>query len=174
MGGGSGGICRESIILNYAKSFMKGFLTISLPADAQRRRVAEDGVMRQYDHMIKKMKIAYFGIILWFELTGVSAGQNNACFLMAPGGTPCHLTINGSDYHISPDGVMLLNIIKQKRLEVKIVLPDNFFIEAVQYQLINKIIMFTFEMTDGESGSTLIAMFDLILPRFDGHVEKVV
>ncbi len=153
---------------------MKGFLTISLPADAQRRRVAEDGVMRQYDHMIKKMKIAYFGIILWFELTGVSAGQNNACFLMAPGGTPCHLTINGSDYHISPDGVMLLNIIKQKRLEVKIVLPDNFFIEAVQYQLINKIIMFTFEMTDGESGSTLIAMFDLILPRFDGHVEKVV
>lgn len=110
--------------------------------------------------MIKKMKITYSGIILWFALTGVSAGQNNACFLMTPGDAPCHLTINDSDYHISSNGVIVLKIIKQKKSEVKIVLPEDFYIEAVQYQVINKNIMFTFEMTDGESGSTLIAMFD--------------
>jgi outer membrane protein assembly factor BamB len=73
---------------------------------------------------------------------------------------PCNIKIRGSVYKVATNGILLIKQTGKKDAEVQIVLPDNFYIDAVQYQINNKNILFIFGITDDESGSTIIVLFD--------------
>ena len=104
------------------------------------------------------MKIA-FGILLLLSLTNISSGQADSCFLMS-GGKPCNLRIQGTNYHIGTNGLLLIKRPGKNDSEIRVNLPYNFYIDAVQYQMNDKNILFIFGITDDESGSAIVALLD--------------
>jgi hypothetical protein len=105
-------------------------------------------------------KILQVAIIILLSLVGVSFSAEETCFMMSTD-KPCDLQINGSSYHIDTKGDLLVEH-SRKVTTLKINLPEYFYVEGVKYQIYENKILFTFGITDDDTGSAIIAQFDPI------------
>jgi len=99
---------------------------------------------------------------IFLSLTVVSFAQEDLCFGTS-GGKVCDVKINNKTYHIRIDtnGLMLVGS-SENSSEVKVSLPENFYIETVKYRIYENRILFVLSITDDEAGSAIIAQFDPI------------
>jgi outer membrane protein assembly factor BamB len=103
-------------------------------------------------------RIFFVVIMIFASLVSASFSAEETCFMMGTD-KPCDLQINGSSYHIETKGDLLVKH-SGKVSSIKINLPECFYIERVTYQIYENKILFTFGITDDDSGSAIIAQFD--------------
>jgi outer membrane protein assembly factor BamB len=88
----------------------------------------------------------------------VSYAEEQSCFMMS-NDKPCNLQISDSLYHIETNGFLSVKH-SEKTSKITIDLPEHFYVEGVKYQVYENKILFTFGITDDDSGSAIIALFD--------------
>ena len=104
--------------------------------------------------------IAKFSLILLPAMAFASALENGRCYLMDFESGPCLLKINGAKFEISINGMVHYLPSGAGTKKIHIVLPEHYYVEAVQgYSFANCIIL-NLEISDGDAGSTLVAMLN--------------
>jgi len=108
--------------------------------------------------MTVNSKVLSVAMIILLSLVSVSFSSEETCYMMSSD-KPCDLEIKDSVYHIETKGNLIVKH-SGKASTIKINLPEYFYIERVEYHIFKNNIVFTFGITDDDSGSAIIAQFD--------------
>jgi outer membrane protein assembly factor BamB len=95
------------------------------------------------------------------SLAYASVLEKGRCYLMTPDSGPCLLEINDTKYEINANGIITCNPHKEGAKSIQVLLPEHFFVEAARAYDFNNDIIFSLQITDGDGGSTIVAMFNL-------------
>lgn len=79
------------------------------------------------------------------------------CTLMNPENEKCLIQLKSQSYSITAEGTLTRD--KDHKTTV-FSLPANFSIESVQFKAFNNKIIFTFSITDGDTGSIFVTLFN--------------
>lgn len=96
------------------------------------------------------------------------ADEDVHCTLMNAEMDKCLIQSNTRSYSLNPEGVLIRDKDNKKIIFTP---PENNYIEAIQYKAFDKKIIFTFSISDGDSGSTIISLFDEEQFNYIWHTE---
>ncbi|NNG01925.1 MAG: hypothetical protein HKM93_21235 [Desulfobacteraceae bacterium] len=71
---------------------------------------------------------------------------------------PCRIVVKKITYEINSNGIIRYNVPKGDASFIQPVLPEHFYVQSVQSYDYKDDIIFIFEITDDEAGSTIILM----------------
>ncbi|MCW8955316.1 MAG: hypothetical protein OQL09_00405, partial [Gammaproteobacteria bacterium] len=106
--------------------------------------------------MIKQSRFLCLILLTSFHSLG-TANTDMYCTLMDPENDKCHIQTMTLSYTLDAEGVLIREKDHKKTI---FSLPESHHIETVQFKPFNNKIIFTFSVSDGDSGSTLVSLFD--------------
>lgn len=116
-----------------------------------------------------KNQIRFLCLALTFLHAGlINAESEQQCIFMDPENETCSIKSLKNIYSLSATG--LLEKPDESR-QIQFKLPENIIIETVQFKPLNNKIVFTFQVTDGDSGSTLVSLYNESNHRFEWQTE---
>ncbi len=106
--------------------------------------------------MIKQFRFLFL-ILLASYYPSANANTDMDCTLMNPENEKCLIQLKSQSYSITAEGTLTRD--KDHKTTV-FSLPANFSIESVQFKAFNNKIIFTFSITDGDTGSIFVTLFN--------------
>jgi len=114
--------------------------------------------------------IVSFQFIYLTSVCAQAENSNHCSFILNQAET-CQFSIVGIDYQIFTDGLLKWKSLDMKDSEVRLVLPEGFYIESAEFELYQNGIFFNFGITDDDAGGAIIAKFDPISAKFVWSTE---
>jgi len=102
--------------------------------------------------------IANVFLAILSSVSNASVFPEGRCYLMDVTSGPCKMVINEKKYEINIEGKITYSSAKGDTRSIQPILPDHFYVQAVQSYVFNEDIIFLLEITDDDAGSTLVVM----------------
>ena len=106
--------------------------------------------------MIKLFRFVCLILLTSYHSSGMS-DTDMYCTIMEAENEKCHIESNTQSYLISAEGTLIRD---KDNKTITFRLPKKHHIETVQYKPFENKIIFTFSVSDGDSGSILVSVFD--------------
>ena len=89
--------------------------------------------------------------------SAIATTEDMSCAVMESEDERCHIQSNTYSYSLSVEGALVR---EKDHKSIAFKLPENFYIESVRFKPFTNKIIFTFSISDGDSGSVLVSLFD--------------
>jgi len=118
--------------------------------------------------MIKQLCFLCLILLANYHPGVIASTDDMYCTLMDTESERCHVQSDKYSYSLSAEGA-LTRAKHPKSVTFK--LPENYYIESVHFKPLTNRIIFTFSISDGDSGSVLVSLFDEDKFSFEWQTE---
>ncbi|MFW2373384.1 MAG: hypothetical protein ACN4GM_09720, partial [Gammaproteobacteria bacterium] len=118
--------------------------------------------------MTKQLCFLCFTLLANYPPSVIASTDDMYCTLMESESERCHFQSATSSYSLAVEGALLR---EKDNKSIVFKLPKKFYIESVHFKPLANKIIFTFSISDGDSGSVLISLFDEDKFSFEWQTE---